>query len=397
MLHRRNFLKTGFAWLITLLGWRDFGRATAENTPTFLLPPTTHWVDETQALIYYWLPENTQNMELVVLQDGVEIRRQPLPSARAVVKIEDLSPRTVYQYYIEAGGQLPLYMDQVWGPIQLRTQPYSWPIRLAVLGDSGFGDSVTAQLASHIAQQQIDFFVHLGDIVYRCEDFDNNLWLNWAHKYFLPFQAILTKVPHLPTVGNHDRDRPTRYEGHSFYDWVFPPLFDRSDDLRMWYQFVANDVQFLSLNTQVFFTDTGRQAQNTWLDEQLQKAKNYRTTIPFFHVPFRASTDIHPDDGLPALYDWESRFIEHRQHIGLVMSGHAHHYERLWVNGIRYLVSGGGSAVIYPSADMVIQGSQFRQSVAHYVLVDIYEDHIELNAYDLNNTLIDSESWAIEE
>ncbi len=397
MIHRRNFLKASAAWLAAVMGWRGLANAIASNIPAFLLPPTTHFISETAAQIYYWLPDNTTGIELVVLKDGQELERRPLTLPRALIQISDLTPSTIYHYHIEVNGQVPRYMDKIWGDVRLHTQPYEWPVRFAAIGDSGFGDSITKQLAAHIAAQDIDFFVHLGDVVYRCEDFDNDLWMNWAQKYFLPFQDILRQVPHFPALGNHDRDRPTLYEGRSFYHWVFPPLnvIEAYEGLRLWYSFLVNDIRFLSLNTQVFYTDGGRQTQNAWLDDQLSTAANYRTTIPFFHVPFRASTDVHPDDGLPALYEWERRFIEHRDDIGLVMSGHAHIYERLLMGGVRYLTSGGGSAAIYGQSGTPVQGSQFRQSLAHYVLVDIYQDRIELNAYDVNNTRIDGASWTI--
>lgn len=395
MLHRRYFLKASAAWLAALAGWR--GRNARANTSGFLLPPTTHFVSETAAQIYYWLPDGTTGIELVVLQDGQEVQRRPLSLTRAIVQIDDLAPASTYFYQLEVNGSVPLYMGQAWGPVRLKTQPYAWPVRFAVIGDSGFGDNITKQLADHIAAQNVDFFVHVGDVVYRCEEYDNDLWMNWAQKYFLPFKDTLSQVPHYAALGNHDRDRPTIYEGRSFYHWVFPPLniTESFEGLRLWYSFLINDVRFLSLNTQVFYTDGGRQTQNIWLDDQLAAAANYRTTIPFFHIPFRASTDVHPDDGLPALYEWENRFIEHRDDIGVVMSGHAHIYERMEVNGVRYLTSGGGSAAIYSQSTTPVPGSQFRQSLAHYVLVEIYEDRIELNAYDVNNTRIDGTSWTI--
>lgn len=389
-------MKASAAWLAAIFGWQRL-TASAQAGLAFVLPPTTHAVGETTAQVFYWLPDNTTGIELVVLQDGQEVQRRRVVATRAFVQINGLSPATTYTYRIEVNRQIPAYMGQAWGDVRLRTQPYEWPVRFASLGDSGYGDSVTAQLAQHIAAQDIDFFVHLGDMVYNSDEYDNDLPINWAHKYFLPFKDVLTSVPHFPTLGNHDRDRPTVLDGISFYHWVFQPLNEAEgyERQRMWYSFVANNIRFLSLNTQVFYTDGGRQQQNAWLDEQLAIADQYRTTIPFFHIPFRASTDVHPDDGLPPMYEWEYRFIEHSDDIGLIMSGHAHFYERLLINGLHYLTSGGGSVVVYGDGGVKVQGSQFRQSVSHYVLVDIYEDRIELNAYDVNNTRIDGDSWLI--
>lgn len=37
----------------------------------------------------------------------------------------------------------------------------------------------------------------------------------------------------------------------------------------------------------------------------------------------------------------------------LVLSGHSHHYERLFADGITYFVSGGGSGTLYAIGDIL--------------------------------------------
>ncbi|KAB2863815.1 MAG: hypothetical protein F9K46_05380, partial [Anaerolineae bacterium] len=198
---------------------------------------------------------------------GIEVQRIDINATqqlRQLVTIENLDKSTSYQAEILVGGQSPSLLGQegVWGPISFRTQPYEWPIRFATLGDSVFGDSVTWQLAEHIVQQDIDFFIHLGDVVYHSYEYENDLWLNWALKYYGPFREVLRQIPHYVAVGNHDREGTTLLDGQSFIYWAFPPynLDEAFEERRQWSSFVVNDVQFLSLNSQVFYTEprTGR-------------------------------------------------------------------------------------------------------------------------------------------
>lgn len=396
MIGRRSFLKAGVSLLATLPGWRWLRATRAQQPPYLLVPPTIHHVTENTAYLYYWLEEGLQNQVLQVSHNGEVVQRLPLPDARATIVIENLQPATSYEYTLTVSETAPVYEQMTWNTGHFRTQPFEWPLRFVAIGDSGFGDNITLQLAEHIAAQDIDFLMHLGDVVYRCDEYGNNLVKNFAQKYFFPFRQTLNRVPHYPTVGNHDRDFPTRLEGLPFYDWAFPP-FDAAqavDGQRMWYSFVVNDIRFLSLNTQVFYTDPGRQEQNEWLRAQLADDR-YRKTIIFFHIPFRASTQVHPTDGLPAQGDWRELFEAHSDQIGLVLSGHAHIYERIMVGDVRYVISGGGSYSIYEEASVAVPGSQVQHSLAHYSLIEIDETEMHIAAYDINNTRIDGATWSL--
>ena len=75
--------------------------------------------------------------------------------------------------------------------------------------------------------------------------------------------------------------------------------------------------------------------------------------------------------------------------VPLVLSGHFHHYERLQVNDIHYIVAGGGSAVTYALSDRLPE-TQFVRRVSSYVLLEIDEDTIYLQAIDLDGNVIDT-------
>ncbi|NDJ87503.1 MAG: hypothetical protein GYB66_16640, partial [Chloroflexi bacterium] len=376
-MRRRDFLRSVLTMLAGLPLLRFLKPAYAQWTgKRFLLPPTVHHVSETTATIYYWLAQPPSDGQLVVLKNETVIQSIPLPAdqARAILTVEDLEPATWYDYRLEIDGLVPpiLDLDLTWDALRFRTQPYEWPIRFAAVGDTGFGDQVTARLAEHIAGHALDFFVHLGDMVYRSQEYQNDQWVNWVMKYYLPFGDVLKRMPHYPTIGNHERDRVATFEGQAFYYWAFPPLNETEafEGRRQWYSFVVNDVRFISLNTQCFFTDPGRHEQNAWLDEQLAD-NSYRTTIIFFHVPLWTSSTVHPNDGLAPAGDWADRFSSVASQIGMVMSGHAHLYERIHRGDVRYITAGGGSTSIYKHGDG-IPGSQVVISLSSYILVEIH-------------------------
>lgn len=402
LMKRRDFMKSLVALAASYPFLRRFNPifAQSQTTQQFFIPPTTLHVTENSAMLYFRLSAYTDDVEVIITQDGIEVERVPVDATkqlRQLVTIENLDKSTIYQAEILVGGQSPSLVGQgeAWGSISFRTQPYEWPIRFAALGDSGFGDAVTLRLAEHIAQADIDFFIHLGDVVYNSDENNNDLWLNWALKYYGPFRNVLCQTPHYVAVGNHDREGTTLLDGQSFIYWAFPPYNadEAFEGRRQWSSFVVNDVQFLSLDSQVFYTDPGRAEQNQWLDERLADTK-FRTTIPFFHIPLWTSSSVHREDGLPVEGDWYRRFTNASNQIGLVMAAHAHLYERLFLDGVHYITSGGGSQSIYAIGEKVAW-SQKALSLAHYLLVEIHQDKIIVMAYDVNHTLLDRAEWEI--
>jgi hypothetical protein len=75
-----------------------------------------------------------------------------------------------------------------------------------------------------------------------------------------------------------------------------------------------------------------------------------------------------------------------------VLAGHSHLYERIERDGVQYVTTGGGSAVVYPHGNP-LEGTHAVHSVSHYLYAEIHENRLELKAYDIDNKELDSASW----
>jgi len=69
--------------------------------------------------------------------------------------------------------------------------------------------------------------------------------------------------------------------------------------------------------------------------------------------------------------------------VPLVLSGHSHNYERLVVDGVTYVVTGGGSSQLYPALNIDPLSQAFSVR-SHFVLLEFYEDQIKILAIDKN-------------
>jgi predicted phosphodiesterase len=366
---------------------------------SYTLPLTMHHITPTSALLFFELSRPGE--AAVFYWPSVEVpnyavrRDLAADSARHQVKIDGLTPGTEYQVTVgildQPGVYLqPAFAEEVWGPLRLSTaMPEEAPLRIGVLGDSGFGQQATWLLAEEMADKDLDFVLHTGDVVYNVFE-EPSPFESFARKYFQPFAPLLHEMPIYPVVGNHDVDSATLWAGVPFYFNAFPPfddlMYGPSEPIarRDWYAFAYGQVQFIMLNTQHFFGGGLRAEQTSWLEERLQDP-HYSASILVFHVPL-FNSGLHANEGRGVRSEWLPLFEAAR--VPLVLSGHDHDYERLVVDGITHVVSGGGSTTLYSLSSQLPESQVFARRT-HFVLLEVFHDHIDLTAIALGGEVLD--------
>jgi len=308
------------------------------------------------------------------------------------VPLIGLTPGCSYSVQVGLGDDLeslsaPSLLGADWGPINFEAPSIGEPnLRFGVIGDSGFGDDQTRELAERMRSYDLDFVLHTGDTVYKAFE-QSGPAEAFATKYYKAFGSLLHEVPIFPVLGNHDYDQPARSDGRPYFLRAFPLLTDPSvpdSALGSWYAFDRSGIQFIMLDSHAFQGAGGRAEQTVWLEERLADPQ-YRFSIPVFHTP-PYSSGLHRNDGRALRADWNPLF--EAANAPLVFSGHDHNYERVVRNGVTYVVSGGGSPVLYGETGRV-EGSQAFHRKMHFVLVEIDSDRIELTAIDIDGNVLD--------
>jgi predicted phosphodiesterase len=386
---------------------------TATPSPTPTAQPIT--LDEAPAAVAYRLPLVAQHVtgtgatlffELGTPVEGVllywpigeELHQAwvelPPTGARHQITLDGLTPGVTYQatVAIQADAAVycqPYFMGEAWGPIHFRTPAGQEPLRVGVIGDSGFGHQATYTLAGEMAAHDLDFVLHTGDVVY-CIYENTDPFEAYALKWFKPLSPLLHQMPVYPVIGNHDVEAAAQWQGLPFYYYAFPPFtdprFEPSDygGRNQWYAFAYEQVQFVMLDTQAFFGEGGQAEQNAWLAERLADGR-FPYTIPVLHVPPYTS-GLHPNDGIPVRKSWVPEF--EAANVPLVLSGHDHNYQRLVINDLTYVISGGGSLTLYDLGEALPE-SEFFAKQTHFVLLEIYADRIDLQAIALGGEVLD--------
>ena len=368
---------------------------------SYALPLTVRHVTDTSATLLFELNVPSEGILLYESDEGGQ-RSVVLNASdtRHQVALEGLAPGIEYHTMVglaEAGSyRQPGFRGHSWGPISFRTQSTREPLRIGVIGDSGFGQQVTFDLATQMAELNLDFVLHTGDVVYSMEQ-NADPYEAYALKYYLPFAPLLHTVPVYTVIGNHDVEQEAIHEGTPFIYRAFPPFADpccpasEIGGLNQWYAFVYNSIQFLMLDTQTFFNEQGRAEQLAWLTERLADER-FAYSIPVFHVP-PFSSGLHPNDGAALRSEWLPLFEAAK--VPLVLSGHDHNYERLAANGITYIVSGGGTSVLYNQGATAPESVLFAHQM-NFVLLEIYPDRIDLRAIAPGGEVLDQTTISLD-
>jgi len=263
----------------------------------------------------------------------------------------------------------------------------------AVVGDSrkanpleGLRNTIvnnTRQLIiDKIADSNPAFLVNTGDLVLKSAEKEEWQEFEKLNRVFKD-----RKIPYYPVLGNHEY-RGNETEALADYFDDFPEL-----NKQLWYSLTYTNCGLIMLDSnfaKLSKEDIAR--QNKWLGDTLSKYRDDShisfVFVFFHHPPFTNSKHNQPDkqarDNFVSLLDKFSK-------VKFVFNGHVHSYERLRINAINYIVTGGGGA---PLVALLPAGkSRYKDEYdttgkkprgTHFCLVTVGEDYIELKTLHIN-------------
>lgn len=280
-------------------------------------------------------------------------------------RLEGLLPGTTYYYQIVVDEGEAAYSSPVGRFIT--SSPDTDEFSFLVYGDTRtFPDRHELVVSKMLENESsLAFVVNTGDLV-------ESPTIGRFRSFFGAIGSLALSCPYLSVIGNHER-------GHSRYYKFLPLPSGGGKENEQWWSFDYGNVHFVGLDSCVL---SGANAVAR-MREQLEWAKadlagcNSEFKVVFFHHPIYSSTwnGGVPDEGLRSL--WEPIFIENK--VDVVFNGHMHCYEHFYVNGIHYVVTGGGGAPLQAPVSATAEGTVFRSyGELHYVLVTVDKDRMNV-------------------
>lgn len=299
-------------------------------------------------------------------------------------RLDGLRAGVTYHYRLVFDGAV------VGGPHAFRTAPAdpAAPFRFVAVGDSGDGSWDQYGVAEGIALAAPDFVIHTGDVNYETDDPD----LLDLH-YFGPYRDLLDHLPFYLTLGNHDY---VTDEGQPLLDAVVLPRND-ADGTSRFYAFTWANARFVALDTNTDFTPGS--AQRIWLEAELAAPGPTWRFVFFHHAPYTSSKTDTGDVRAELVPVFEQYGVD------IVLSGHAHNYERSYPiragalvdaaqdpdyvdpGGPLYVVTGGGGKSLHK-----LGASWFTaraEAVYHHVEVDVADRMVTITAVREDGTIIE--------
>ena len=294
------------------------------------------------------------------------------------VVIDGLQPARRYRYAVSVTGARAVG--------EFATAPLAGaPFSFIVFGDSRDSSGAHQRVVDRIRDQVPDFLLGTGDMVN-----EGDKEHDWQI-FFETERELLRENALYPSLGNHDRQGRGRTADNFRKYFALP---ENSPDPERYYAFTYSSGRFLILDSNAHsfaLTD-----QTEWIEQQLQAARLdpaiRHVFVSMHHPPFSVSLHGGQEELREA---WTPLFEKYQ--VAAVFSGHDHVYSRAQESGVRYFVSGGAGAPLYPrnarASRIDVQATHYFERVNHYLLVHVYGALIEVAAIRADGTLIETVSW----
>jgi predicted phosphodiesterase len=300
------------------------------------------------------------------------------------VKLNNLKPQTNYFYKaISVNKKGEKSESKIFG-FQTGVEEDD-AFAFGVISDTQDNPDIWKKIAELLFGERPNFAILAGDIVG-----DGDRKIEWTDEFLKTGQFMMSYIPVYAVLGNHDVD--SKY----YYDYLTAP------DPEYYYTFKYGNAQFFLIDSNRD-VDKGSE-QYKWLEEELKKSSAQWKFTVHHHPPYSSDEDDYGDawkgksergdkDLLPIVDLYE------KYDVDICFYGHIHDYERTWPlrdnkvdrdNGVIYIQTGGAGGSLENYAPT---RSWFTRKVHrdhNYLIVNIHENELHLQAIDWNGNLFDT-------
>jgi 3',5'-cyclic AMP phosphodiesterase CpdA len=371
--------RSAFACGLIALAIAGPAGASSERSARLLKGPYLQNVSPTAVSVLWETTSKTGGIIRLETPTGQRVIEVPV-GERHEVEIDGLVPATRYRYVVESAG------TRLGGEIATAPEVGSpVPVTFVVFGDTRSNPDSHRRVVERIRAEVPDFVIGTGDMVD-----EGGREHEWQTFFELEAELLRDNV-FFPSIGNHDRQGRGRTADNYRTYFAVP---ENSPDPERYYAFTYGQNRFLVLDSNAnsfALTD-----QTAWIERELQAARLdpriAHVFVTMHHPPF--SVSLH--GGQRDLRErWTPLFEKYG--VAAVFSGHDHVYSRGDKNGVRYFVSGGGGAPLYPRAPRpsAIDEAAIKrfERVNHYLRVHVFGDFVEVTAIRADGTAIETLAW----
>ena len=351
---------------------------------TWEIPVMATWTEDprtTATLAWERHETGTGRVEYRALgQTETELRiqsaDQPAPARRHVFTLRNLQPGTHYEYVASSADGYEA-RGRFWTAPANPEQPFTFALHNDLQG--GVNVEAAKAVSAAVVQANPDFVLSTGDLADPRYAMDYSGVIGSWNLLFGCLRDELAAFVFQPVSGNHDEPENPDSFWHRLFE--LPNTHD--------YVLDVGPIRFILLDS----TENEGPSRTAWLARELQKAAfdpAVTWTIPAFHRPPFSEGERAGDESLRE--EWVPLFTKYE--AGLVLSGHAHGYQRMKpIDGVPYLVSGGGGGWLY-QVDPYHPNVAFATSAYHFVEFHVAGKTIQIEAKAPDGAVFDRAEYA---
>ena len=341
---------------------------------TFVKKPWFQWVTPTGFYVHAETVEETP-IEVLVAWAGGEGRFYSTPT-KPEIKVLEVVLEGLEGFFHQVEVVIPegtadvsvLVVNGEGFETQLTVPRQQEAFRMVVFGDTRGNPTAHLPVIEAIVQEHPAVALHTGDLVNggsKKEDWD---------MFFKVEEALLTSAFFYAVFGNHEL----------FGEEYFDTWFEARDTFQVERNYRVDLGLVGLLVLQRYSTDWTEHDPKQWVKESLEAMLDKRWVLVAHHHPMYTFSNHSPwyegRDELQPLFE--------QYGVDMVLAGHNHCYEHFKVNGIHYIVAGGGGAPLYGLDDVIDDEKVYlvaADAIYHYAALDISEEKLEVTVVNVSN------------
>ena len=372
---KRNILAPGLGPAVLMAGW--LWMAGCAPPPPSAAPISTPAFSDALArgpylqsvtsdsIIVVWETEGSSRGEVLYGETdeyGSSVT-DPVMGTDHAITLTNLAPYTTYHYRVEDDG-IPLSADAIF---RTAAGPDQTKFTFVAFGDTRTQHQIHQEVVDSIVALGPDFVLHTGDLVYM-----GNMFPYWE-TFFEIEGELMARAPLFPALGNHEINH------QHYFDLFYLPGNER------WYTFDYGNARFISLQVDGIVDFRPGSEQYDWLERELT-ANTQPWLFVYFHIPPYTSSREEPDIEQDVRQALTPLFEQYG--VDVVFAGHHHNYERNEVNGVTYIVTGGGGAPLCVMEEPELTREAFAVAY-HFVLLEIDGNYLGARVLSSQGKVLD--------
>lgn len=302
----------------------------------------------------------TEPAMMPTLIEGETLPKPAGPQHAAWVK--GLEPGTRYHYRVIVGGTASATRTFWTAPTK------SQDFVIAVQGDNRTHDLPHQAVVDAMTLHAPRLVVHTGDSMATGGSLDD-----WDG-FFAIESELLSKAPMLPAYGNHEE-----MAGGEVYYRGYWTVRESKYDAELSYAFAYGRSYWIFLNT------------NEWIENDIDFAKQhlqigdeYDFLFVVFHAPMYSFSKHTPNSY------WQNLLVPQLEKyaVSAVFNGHNHCYEHFLIDGVHYVVTGGGGAPLYDPDAHIVPGLESTRLASrkahHFTIAEFTGDTATFTVHDVD-------------